>query len=63
VTVCEAALPKGVIAVKLGTQVLPVKIPDKVSKIAVFGDSGCAKNSIQQKYNDLNAWPLAKFAA
>jgi len=64
VTVCEAALPKGVVSVKLGIQVLPVKIPDKVSNIAVFGDADGRANAFsQQKCNDLNAWPLAKIAA
>ena len=64
VTVCEALLPKDVLTATLGNQALPVNIPDKVSRIAVFGDTGCKASAYtQQNCNDPNDWPLAKVAA
>jgi hypothetical protein len=41
VMVCEHGITKGTLKAKIGKQDIPARLPTKINKIAVFGDTGC----------------------
>jgi hypothetical protein len=63
--VCEAALPAGTHAARIGGHALP--LPKAApQRILVLGDTGCRVKKADNAYqacNDPDAWPLAQIAA
>lgn len=61
--VCEVAMPLRATAATIAGRSLPAALPRDISRIALFGDTGCRiKGSNVQDCNDPKAWPLAQNA-
>jgi hypothetical protein len=63
--ICEALLPAGAAAARIGDAAVPV-LAAEVRRIAIFGDSGCrvdAKAGDYQACNDPAQWPFAGMSA
>ncbi len=65
VTVCEAALPRGVRKAAVGSHPLPAPVSDP-KRIVVIGDTGCrikTADNAAQACNDVNEYPFGRVAA
>lgn len=60
VRVCEAMIPKDALEARIGPFTIPARRPKQMSRIAVFGDTGCRVG--QQDCADPEQWPLAMIA-
>ena len=60
VRVCEAMIPKDALEARIGPFTIPARLPKQMSRIAVFGDTGCRVG--QQDCTDPEQWPLARIA-
>ena len=62
--VCEHGITKGTLKAKIGKQDIPARLPTKINKIAVFGDTGCRmrKGGAYQPCETPQGWPLSKIA-
>lgn len=64
VMVCEHGITKDTLKAKIGKQEIPARLPTKINKIAVFGDTGCRmrKGGAYQPCDTPQGWPLSKIA-
>lgn len=61
--VCEAPIPKGALSAQIGDQAIPSRMPSIVSRLGVFGDTGCRmKKTLDQLCDTPSEWPLSKIA-
>ncbi|WCR57530.1 metallophosphoesterase family protein [Wolbachia endosymbiont of Ctenocephalides felis wCfeJ] len=59
-TVCELAIETSAKNVSIDNIQVPI-LPEKISKIAFIGDTGCRINALfQQECNSVDSWPLKK---
>lgn len=60
ITVCEADVPTGVVSASVAGVAIPARMPARIDRIALLGDSGCRIASSQvQDCASPEAWPLA----
>lgn len=62
-SVCEAVMPKGALSAQVGDQTVPSRMPSIVTRLGVFGDTGCRmKKTLDQVCDAPSEWPLSKIA-
>ncbi|MFM2006893.1 MAG: hypothetical protein RLZZ09_2548 [Pseudomonadota bacterium] len=69
VNVCEVRIPKGISSAQIGGKSVPHRIPVKVRRLGILGDTGCsiepdplAPGADVQNCNDPKSWPLAQIS-
>jgi len=63
-TVCSANMPVGAVAATIQGRSIPARMPGRIDRLAMLGDSGCRIASWQvQDCSDEAAWPLAQVSA
>jgi hypothetical protein len=64
VMVCEHSISKGTQQAKIGEQRIPASLPNQITKVAVFGDTGCRmrKGGAYQPCETPQGWPLSRIA-
>jgi len=60
VQVCEVAIPKNSLKARVVNQYIPARLPSRVSRLAVLGDTGCRVG--EQDCSNPDKWPLAKMS-
>lgn len=61
---CSAPVPAGAVRARVLGVAIPAALPERVSDVAMFGDTGCRlKPPAVQACNDPKAWPLASLSA
>ncbi|MGL9732924.1 MAG: metallophosphoesterase [Wolbachia sp.] len=59
-TVCELTVETSAENININNIQIPI-LPEKISKIAFIGDTGCRINALfQQECNSINSWPFKK---
>lgn len=60
ITVCSAPMPVGAVTARIWGHEIPARMPSRVSRLALLGDSGCRITSLMvQACADVTAWPLS----
>ena len=63
-TVCSANVPAGSVEASIQGRAIPARMPERIQRLALLGDSGCRIASWQvQNCSDESAWPLARISA
>ncbi len=61
--VCEALMPKGALSARVGDQAVPARMAPIVTRLGVFGDTGCRmKKTLDQDCDVPSEWPLSRIA-
>ena len=62
-TACTADIPAKAAEARIGSVRIPAAMPDRVDRMAIFGDTGCRmKGSTFQNCASSDEWPLARIA-
>ena len=63
ILVCSAPVPLGAVTANIGGHTVPARMPDRIARLAMFGDTGCriVVGEVQDCV-DVNQWPLARLA-
>lgn len=63
-TACSADIPARAVQARVGTAVIPAAMPTRVTRMAIFGDTGCRlKGSTVQDCSTQQTWPLARISS
>ena len=62
--VCEHGIDIGTLQAKIGKLEIPASLPNQITKVAVFGDTGCRmrRDGPYQPCDTPQGWPLSKIA-
>ncbi|MBU6244164.1 MAG: metallophosphoesterase [Actinomycetales bacterium] len=64
ITVCSVAIPSGAVTASIHGRAIPARMPSRIDRLALLGDSGCRIASWGvQDCSDESAWPLARISA
>jgi len=62
--VCSATMPVEAVSASIGGRDIPSRMPHRIERLAMLGDSGCRIDVWQvQDCSDPSAWPLARVSA
>lgn len=63
ITVCSADVPSGAVRASVAGVPIPARMPERIDRLAMLGDSGCRIASWQvQDCGSVDAWPFARVA-